>query len=73
VWLVSPFGVFVIETKNYKGWILGDEKQRQWMQQIYGKKNRFQNPLHQNQLHVRALMDFLALPESPFHPNPPPA
>jgi hypothetical protein len=46
----------VIETKNYKGWILGDEKQRQWMQQIYGKKNRFQNPLHQNQLHVRALV-----------------
>jgi restriction system protein len=66
VWLVSPFGVFVIETKNYKGWILGDEKQRQWTQQIYRKKNRFQNPLHQNQLHVRALMDFLALPESAF-------
>jgi hypothetical protein len=64
--VVSPFGVFVIETKNYKGWIFGDEKQRQWTQQIYRKKSRFQNPLHQNQLHVRALMDFLTLPESAF-------
>jgi len=64
--VVSPFGVFVIETKNYKGWIFGDEKQRQWTQQIYRRKNRFQNPLHQNQLHVRALMDFLAMPESAF-------
>jgi len=64
--VVSSFGVFVIETKNYKGWIFGDEKQRQWTQQIYRKKSRFQNPLHQNQLHVRALMDFLALPESAF-------
>ncbi len=64
--VVSSFGVFVIETKNYKGWIFGDEKHRQWTQQVYRKKSRFQNPLHQNQLHVRALMGFLALPESAF-------
>jgi len=37
--VVSPFDVFVIETKNYKGWILGDEKQRQWTQQIHRKKS----------------------------------
>lgn len=65
--VVSPFGIFVIETKNYKGWIFGGEKQAQWTQQIYRKKNRFQNPLHQNLLHIRALMDFLKLPESAFH------
>lgn len=65
--VVSPFGVFVIETKNYQGWIFGGEKQRQWTQQIYRRKERFQNPLHQNLLHVRALMDFLQLPESVFH------
>jgi hypothetical protein len=65
--VVSPFGIFVIETKNYRGWIFGSEKQALWTQQIYKRKERFQNPLHQNHLHIRALMDFLDLPESAFH------
>jgi len=64
--VISPFGIFVIETKNYKGWIFGSEKQAQWTQQIYRRKERFQNPLHQNKLHVRALMAFLDLPEESF-------
>jgi restriction system protein len=66
--VVSPYGIFVIETKNYKGWIFGSEKQRQWTQQIYRNKSRFQNPLHQNHLHVRALMALLNLPENRFRP-----
>lgn len=66
--VVSPYGIFVIETKNYKGWIFGSEKQRQWTQQIYRSKNRFQNSLHQNRLHIRALMAFLGLPENRFRP-----
>ena len=66
--VVSPFGIFVIETKNYKGWIFGSEKQRQWTQQIYKAKHRFQNPLHQNLLHVKALKQFLGLPDDRFHP-----
>jgi len=65
--VVSPFGIFVVETKNYRGWIFGSEKQRQWTQQIYKRKERFQNPLHQNHLHVRALMGFLDQPEAAFH------
>jgi hypothetical protein len=65
--VVSPFGIFVIETKNYRGWIFGSEKQREWTQQIYRKRSRFQNPLHQNRLHVRALMRFLGVPEDRFH------
>lgn len=61
--LVSRYGVFVIETKHYKGWIFGDEKSKQWTQVIYNQKHRFQNPLHQNYKHlkaVQALLDFLA-------------
>jgi hypothetical protein len=61
--LVSRYGVFVIETKHYKGWIFGDEKSKQWTQVIYNQKHRFQNPLHQNYMHlkaVQALLDFLA-------------
>jgi restriction system protein len=65
--VVSPFGIFVIETKNYAGWIFGDEDSRFWTQVIYGKKSRFQNPLHQNALHVRALAIATGLPREFFH------
>lgn len=65
--VVSPFGIFVIETKNFTGWIFGDENSRYWTQVIYGKKNRFQNPLHQNALHVRALVQATGLPRECFH------
>ena len=65
--VVSGYGIFVIETKNYKGWIFGDEHQAKWTQQIYQKKSRFQNPLHQNALHVRALAKALGLNEDRFN------
>jgi len=53
--VVSVYGLFVIETKNYTGWIFGSEKSAQWTQSIYGKKNRFMNPLRQNYAHVKAI------------------
>lgn len=53
--LLSPYGIFVIETKNYKGWIFGNERQRQWTQKIYKKSYKFQNPLHQNYRHIKVL------------------
>ena len=61
--LVSRYGVFVIETKHYTGWLFGDAKSKQWTQVIYGTKHRFQNPLHQNYKHIKAaqeLLDFLS-------------
>lgn len=39
--LISPYGVFVIETKNYKGWIFGSAHQKKWTQQIYKKDLNF--------------------------------
>lgn len=65
--IVSRYGIFVIETKNMEGWIFGDEKQPQWTQSLYGKKFRFQNPLHQNYRHTKALEEFLSLPADHFH------
>ncbi|MDZ7854092.1 MAG: nuclease-related domain-containing protein [Halomonas sp.] len=52
---VSRFGIFVVETKNMKGWIFGDKDQAQWTQKIYRKSFRFQNPLRQNYKHVKSL------------------
>jgi len=65
--LVSRFGIFVIEAKDYKGWIFADSRQRNWTQILYKAKYKFQNPIQQNARHVRAvknLLDFL--PEEAF-------
>lgn len=58
--LLSPFGIFVIETKNYKGWIFGGERQKQWTQKIYKKSFKFQNPIHQNYKHMKVLEQILS-------------
>ncbi|WP_201538164.1 NERD domain-containing protein [Psychrobacter immobilis] len=66
--IVSVYGIFVIETKNYKGWIYGKEAQRQWTQAFpNGRKYKFQNPLRQNYLHIKTLADLLGLELSYFH------
>ncbi len=57
--LISRFGVFVIETKHYKGWIFGDEKSKGWTQVLFQRKHRFQNPIHQNYKHVKAVLESL--------------
>ena len=35
--VVSVYGIFVIETKNYKGWITGSEYGEHWIKNMYGK------------------------------------
>ena len=57
--LVSRFGIFVIETKDYKGWIFAGPRDRYWTQVLYLAKFRFQNPLRQNHRHVRAIQELL--------------
>lgn len=59
--IVSEYGVFVVETKNMKGWIFGGAHQRQWTQKIFKYTNKFQNPLHQNYKHVETLKSILGL------------
>jgi hypothetical protein len=63
---VSQYGVFVVETKTYSGWIFGDEKSKDWTQSIYRKKSRFQNPMRQNYKHICALADNLGVDKSYF-------
>ncbi|GAA6768630.1 hypothetical protein AAFH68_45860 [Flavobacterium sp. CGRL1] len=57
--VVSSFGIFVIETKNYKGWIIGYENSQYWTQIIYKYKKKFYNPIFQNAGHIRALKSCL--------------
>lgn len=64
--LISKYGIFVVETKNYKGWIFGSEKQKTWTQVIYKKSYKFQNPLHQNYKHLKCLEDILGISDHYF-------
>ena len=65
--LVSPGGVFVIETKDMNGWIFASPGQQRWTQSlkagrwsrlvgIKSKRFPFYNPLLQNEGHARALV-----------------
>lgn len=69
--IISPFGIFVIETKNFKGWIFGGENQKRWTQSLKRKYRfyslfnqytfQFKNPLHQNYKHVKTVQAFLQI------------
>lgn len=65
--VVSVYGVFVVETKNYTGWIFGDANSSSWTQVLGERKSQFQNPIRQNYLHVCALADNLGLPKEIIH------
>ncbi|MFC2063183.1 NERD domain-containing protein [Chloroflexota bacterium] len=59
--IVSPYGLFSVETKDKNGWIYGDEKQKQWTQKIFKNTYKFQNPLHQNYAHTMSLSEYLGV------------
>ena len=57
--LITNYGVYVIETKNYAGRIYGNDKQREWTQVLaYGNtKNKLYNPVMQNGTHIYRLKE----------------
>lgn len=58
--MIHEKGIFVIESKNYSGWIFGDEKNKTWTQSFKnGRKEKFYNPIWQNQSHIRHLSKLL--------------
>ena len=66
--VVSPYAIFVIETKNYKGWIFGHQDSEEWKQSLLGKKrfwgwsseqHKLRNPIRQNAAHARAVKAIL--------------
>ena len=73
--VVSRYGIFVIETKCYKGWIFGNENSRQWTQSLFtgrswfgrSEQHKLPNPIKQNWRHIYVLSEVLALPRRMFH------
>jgi len=54
--IITPYGLFVIETKNYQGTIYGGKDRKAWL--INGKF-KMMNPLMQNYGHIQALKNFI--------------
>lgn len=65
VLVIHKKGIYVIESKNYSGWIFGSEKQQQWTQMLNkNTKEKFYNPIRQNRTHIRALSEYLQIEPS---------
>lgn len=66
--VVCPYGIFVIETKNYKGWIFGSNNSKKWKQTFKTEHHYFYNPIKQNWAHIYALSELLKLYKKFFKP-----
>ena len=68
---VTQKGIFVIESKNYTGYIFGSEENQNWTSTLYMGKDRFNrkkvekhhfyNPIWQNNTHIRCLKRYLQM------------
>lgn len=57
--LINKYGIFVIESKGYSGWIFGSDNNKMWLQTIYKYKNKFYSPVLQNRNHIKILAKIL--------------
>ena len=63
--MIHSHGIFVFESKNYSGWIFGDDSHKNWYQTLptgrRGKshKSAFYNPVMQNRNHIKHLKNIL--------------
>lgn len=57
---ITQKGIFVIESKNYSGWIFGSDNSYYWTAMLPNKeKNKFYNPILQNKTHIKWLSNYL--------------
>lgn len=54
--VISPYGIFVIETKNYQGTIYGGKNRKTW---LVNGKFKMLSPLVQNYGHIEALKKYI--------------
>ncbi|PLT33662.1 nuclease-related domain-containing protein [Bacillus sp. V5-8f] len=54
--VITPYGIFVIETKNYQGTIYGAKNRKEWS--VNGKF-KMMNPFMQNHGHIKSLLSLV--------------
>lgn len=67
---ITEKGIFVIESKNYSGYIFGSENNQSWTTTLYAgktwygaskvEKHKFYNPIWQNKTHIKYLKEYLS-------------
>ena len=67
--VISIYGVFVIEAKNYTGKIRGKVRADKWKQILHSRQNPyyFQNPIHQNFGHIKTLEEVIGINYHKMH------
>ena len=62
--VLSKYGIFVIETKQYNGYITGDKYDNKWVRRFKGREPiYYTNPIKQNYGHVKAICELLNISE----------
>ena len=57
---ITQKGIFVFESKNYSGWIFGNERDTLWTATLAnGNRNKFYNPILQNKTHIKWMREFV--------------
>lgn len=62
--VVSPYGIFVIETKQYNGFFVGGKYDKKWTMYAGKKKYYYENPIRQNYGHCMIAKELLKLDDS---------
>ena len=62
--VVSPYGIFVIETKQYNGFFVGGKYDKKWTMYAGKKKYYYENPIRQNYGHCMIIKELLKLDDS---------
>ena len=66
--VIHEKGLFVFESKNYSGWIFGNEKNKHWTQSFNrDTRYNFFNPVMQNEMHLSALEKLLNIDKNKMY------
>lgn len=66
--IVSNYGIFVLETRSYNGWITGGENEEYWTQILYSQREKLDNPILKNEKYIQALKNLPGLSEVKYIP-----
>ncbi|MCF8568231.1 NERD domain-containing protein [Alicyclobacillus tolerans] len=67
--VVSPYGIFVVESKNYHGMVYGRGNEKYWVHESGAERHQMYNPIWQNHGHIEVLRDWLGDEEPSVYVN----
>lgn len=62
--MLTEFGIYIVESKNYSCWIFGSENDRNWTAKYINETRTFYNPIKQNDGHIKALTNYLQITDN---------